>query len=604
MGVMNTMRANMAGIMIFLVVAFVLTMSVGGLVGGADITDIISGNRSSAFTVVNGEEILREEYFRSLENERDAFRQRNGVEPNDQQMNQLSEQVWDNLVTQILLSQEIKKAGIDVTEDEVRYYFTEDIHPAIQQYFRNEAGEFDYDAYQQAISAPQASSFFSAMRQQIAGLVPVEKLQRRVLANAHVSEQEVRAEFMRREMIYDVEYLHLPSSAWKDNEFTIDEAEIANYYDLNLDDYQQEERRVLSYVAREIQATPGDTTRMLNLVNDIKTDIENGADFAEQAQIHSDDPSAENGGYLGWFGRNRMVKPFEEAAFSAEIGELVGPVLTQFGYHLIKVENTRIVDGAAEIEARHILININPSETTRNTLRRELRDLEFLADEIGWQAAVDSLGIETQSSNRLRANDSFISGLGNFTSAVRFAFRSQLGDHSGVFQNDQHFAIFQLEEIVPAGPRPLEEVSAGIKRLLTNERKLAAARAVADSLRATLADDSDLAAVTIEHDGLVHRVEEGVTASASLPGVGRHQEVYGYLSAAEIGSLSPVIELPRGVLIIRLQARTPFNELKFAADKESIRNELLNKRQNEVWGQYLTGLKDKANIIDNRLKFL
>ncbi len=71
----------MAGIMIFLVVVFVLTMSVGGLVGGANIMDSLGGNQPNAFTLVNGEELSRETFMRSLQNERDNFRQRNGTEP-------------------------------------------------------------------------------------------------------------------------------------------------------------------------------------------------------------------------------------------------------------------------------------------------------------------------------------------------------------------------------------------------------------------------------------------------------------------------------------------------------------------------------------------
>ena len=117
MGVMNKMRDNMAGIMIFLVIVFVLTMSVGGLVGGADITDLIGGGQPNAFTVVNGEELTRENFMRSLQNERDGFRQQNGVEPNEQQMLQLTDQVWETMVTQILIRQELEARDIDVSTE-------------------------------------------------------------------------------------------------------------------------------------------------------------------------------------------------------------------------------------------------------------------------------------------------------------------------------------------------------------------------------------------------------------------------------------------------------------------------------------------------------
>lgn len=68
----------------------------------------------------------------------------------------------------------------------------------------------------------------------------------------------------------------------------------------------------------------------------LQEQISNGSDFAELARQNSKCPSGQNGGDLGMFGRGMMVKPFEDAAFGADIGRVVGPVQTQFGYHLVK----------------------------------------------------------------------------------------------------------------------------------------------------------------------------------------------------------------------------------------------------------------------------
>ncbi|HLP82598.1 MAG TPA: peptidylprolyl isomerase [Nitrosomonas sp.] len=71
--------------------------------------------------------------------------------------------------------------------------------------------------------------------------------------------------------------------------------------------------------------------------NQLKTDIENGAEFAELAQQHSLCPSGKEGGDLGEFGPGQMVKEFDTVVFSAPVGEVQGPVKTQFGYHLVEV---------------------------------------------------------------------------------------------------------------------------------------------------------------------------------------------------------------------------------------------------------------------------
>lgn len=73
----------------------------------------------------------------------------------------------------------------------------------------------------------------------------------------------------------------------------------------------------------------------------ISYDLSHGKDFEEVAKEKSLCPSGKKGGDLGWFGRGQMVKEFEDAAFSLQKGEISRPVKTQFGWHLIKVEETR-----------------------------------------------------------------------------------------------------------------------------------------------------------------------------------------------------------------------------------------------------------------------
>lgn len=70
---------------------------------------------------------------------------------------------------------------------------------------------------------------------------------------------------------------------------------------------------------------------------DLKKQIVDGADFAATAREHSQCPSREQGGALGEFGPGQMVPEFDEVVFSAEVGEVHGPVQTQFGYHLIQI---------------------------------------------------------------------------------------------------------------------------------------------------------------------------------------------------------------------------------------------------------------------------
>ena len=103
-----------------------------------------------------------------------------------------------------------------------------------------------------------------------------------------------------------------------------------------------------AYETRYVEAGPEREVRASHilvesrdLADEIKAEIEGGADFAELAAEHGSDGTAERGGDLGWFDRGMMVAPFAEAAFAAEEGALVGPVQTQFGWHVIRVTGSR-----------------------------------------------------------------------------------------------------------------------------------------------------------------------------------------------------------------------------------------------------------------------
>jgi peptidyl-prolyl cis-trans isomerase C len=111
----------------------------------------------------------------------------------------------------------------------------------------------------------------------------------------------------------------------------IDDAAVQAAYDEMFADFTPEQEYNASHVLVEDEAK----------ANELLAEIEGGADFAEVAKENSIDGSAENGGDLGWFGKGRMVPEFENTVTSMETGEVAGPVQTEFGWHIIKLVETR-----------------------------------------------------------------------------------------------------------------------------------------------------------------------------------------------------------------------------------------------------------------------
>ena len=112
---------------------------------------------------------------------------------------------------------------------------------------------------------------------------------------------------------------------------TIDEAEVKAYYDANKTQFQSEKQVKAKHILVEEE----------ELAKKVAEEIRAGKDFATAAAEYSTCPSKEKGGDLGYFGKGQMVPEFEKAAFEGAVGEVIGPVKTQFGYHLILVEDKK-----------------------------------------------------------------------------------------------------------------------------------------------------------------------------------------------------------------------------------------------------------------------
>jgi peptidyl-prolyl cis-trans isomerase SurA len=104
-----------------------------------------------------------------------------------------------------------------------------------------------------------------------------------------------------------------------------------------------------------------DTIAVFRMAQKLKTEAESGSDFNELAEKYSDDPSAkDNKGSLGYFTALQMVHQFEDAAYSLQIGEISDPVLTNYGYHIIKLDDRKPNPG--EIRVSHMLIRTQPGD--------------------------------------------------------------------------------------------------------------------------------------------------------------------------------------------------------------------------------------------------
>lgn len=603
---MNAIRNRMHIMLWALLVLFIGSMTVGGLVGGADIIDQILGRTdiTKAIAVVNGDIISPNGFFQQVNYRLEQFRVQ-GQEVDERRIDQVRQLVWDDLIEALLVKQEIDRMGISVTDDEIYLHLENNPPLDLQQHPLFQTNDqFDMEKYLQALHNPQGDEW-TTIEVYMRDYLPRVKFQSQIQASVTISEDEVKKEYILQNIDYTVSGITI-----KNRSFTTGieplEDEAKDYYNQNKDEFYQEELRSLKYIKWDKSPSKEDTTLTFDEALDLINRIKSGEDFATLANQYSQDPGNKSGngegkgGNLGWFDRKRMVKSFSDAAFGAEIGVPVGPVLSNFGYHIIQVSDKRQNDEIEEISAGHILLKIEMGPSTREKIRNKAINFSFDVEDYGFEEALQK--------NNLSANDIFpipentrtLPGFGFFTQPVRFAFSSEVGSASDVFESDRSFAIFHLDSIAQAGTRPFDDVSDKIIRNLRVENQKLLASEVAEQIYENLLAGSTF---QTEADSNIETTAFGpVTFKLSNPSrqIGRSPAAKGALLVANVGQIIPPVEISGGYAVLLLEHKPDFNQDDWEVKKNVFYNRLITERQNTAVNEWLKELKERAEIEDNR----
>ena len=611
MGLMSTLRNRMHFILWTLLVLFIGSMTVGGLVGGADLISQILGrsNPSTAIGIINGQPIPPDAFFNAVQQQ--IINTRNqGQEIDERQLNQIRITVWDNLVEVIVLNQLAEEYNINITSDDIYHHLFNFPPPFLQNdpTFQTD-GVFDISKYIDALENPAADEW-RPIENLVREYLPRQKLYDQVKASVNISESDVKKDFIRNNVNFTISGLVIQTNGIPDgDDVTPSDDEIADYYQSHQDDFQVAEGRILSYVKWELKPTKEDTNLVLNEAHDLsKRLIYNKEDFAKLADEYTEDPGNidkdgnPKGGDLGWFKRRQMVGPFEDAAFNAESGDILGPIESSFGYHIIWVRDKRSTDGEEEVLGSHILLKVEMGPSTRERIRQNALQFTYDFEDSGYGKAVEISGLESTQLRSLQEGAKYIPGFGFFSAPARFAFDidTKLDDISDVILSDNAFCIFKLDSIAAAGTKPFENVKGQIQFILKKDLKMAKAEVIASDTYKQMIDGVPQDSIKKENDQLKLIPITIKTLSSTFPIVGRNPSVIGALLVSEPEKILDPIELPNGYAILHFENRADFDSTLWNVRKETLYNSILVTRQNEAIREWLKGLKDNADIVDNR----
>ena len=586
---------------------FLLSMSVGGLVGGANIIDQLLGrvNPAEAIGSVNGDKITPDQFNQAVTARLRAI-QDSGTEISDQYLETIRQQVWNAFIEERLTKQAIEDLDIKVSDDEILYHLRNNPPFDIQQiFFRNNV--FDKDYYMQALNTPGMIDWAPIEAWMRDFYLPRYKLQQIIKMSAVVNDAEVKEEYIRRNIDYTISALHVPKNSIQDRVIKPGEKELKNEYKNRIDEFEELEKRHISFVSWPKTASLEDTNRTKQEALEIIENYKNGTDFSVLANIHTQDPGNQiapdsgRGGDLGWFEKGQMVKSFEDAAFKGRRGSVVGPVLSQFGYHIIKIDSIKNRGkNNHQVKARHILLKVELGQKTRSELRRKATLFSYDAQDYGLSSAIDTHSVNIQQAENLKENDFFISQVGPFRSAVRWVFNSKIDDISDPLETESYYAVFKLDSITPAGVEDFDNVKDKIYRDLISENEFDATNLYAEEIKTEILNGSSFKSIKEENNRLELVPSDKKSLNSSFISLGRSEQLVGALINSKKGDIVGPIKTARGHGIVKVMEIEKFDSTNWVSTKTNIRTDLANKKEREVYSDWMQSLKDEAEIIDNR----
>ena len=604
---------NLAWILWVIIAIFVLAIA-------ADFGAKSQGRgRADMVAKVGSETVTQQEFKRAFEHMTEMYRQVYGGQLPPGLDKQLYQQTLSQTVVQKTLLLEARRLGLTVTDAELRDRIL--ATPGFKDDQGRFIGEAAYTRLIQNVAQTTVADFENELRNELL----LRKLNDALSANLYVSEDEIQRAYRDQVERAKIRYLQVPRARFS-LQTSASPAEVAAYYQAHKQEFSLPEQRDIAYLlvngyqlADQVKVTDQDlqsyydahkaeysqeeqvkARHILVMVNDQRNDAQaqariaearaklaGGADFAAVAREYSDDTaSKDKGGDLGYFGRNKMVKEFEDAAFSAPPGKLVGPVKSSFGYHLIEVTDKRPAGQQPFDAVKEQLRARLTAERSRDLAESRAKDL---ATRLSAKKPSDASALKTLAAQnpgvtfgeaKIGAADP-VPGVGMGLSTPAFALKK--GEVSQAIQLPQGWGIVYVKDLIPAHAPELKEVEQKVRTAVINQKLQQMTMKALEDAKRQVAQGKTLDQVAAEL-GLQARETPEFGGQAAVPGIGYNPELTRAVMALQTGQVGGPIADAQGGLLFQVTDRKGWDPKQYAANREQIRSTLLQQKVGNVEG--------------------
>jgi peptidyl-prolyl cis-trans isomerase D len=593
---LRTMRSNAKWIFYILAIAFIGWLAIGQVMS-------ILGPSGNVVLRVNRKEFPVAEYQQRVQLASEQYRQQYGTAPTTKEEDrQLQEQVINQMIQDALLEQEYRRLGIQVSDEEIVAMAHNSPLPEITRdpQFQTD-GQFDIRKWQQFLSTTSDRNLLLQLEAIYRQQIPRIKLFEYLASDVYIPDAKLWRLY--RDQHDSVRVTSLAVSPYTILDTTpISDAELQAYVAKHPDDFKQPGIASVRFLAVPRLPNAADSAVAQAHVARVRSELARGAKFEDVAKRESSDSgSGQRGGDLGWVKKNdsTYVAPFMQALRNLKPGQLSAPVLSRFGYHLIRIDQAK----GDSVKARHILIPVALQGPHLDQVEARADTLERLASERSDPTTLDTvgrrMGLPVSPEYKVVEGQGFRLGDYRVPDVSVWAFETPVGETSPVFEGDAGYYIFRLDSVSQAGPAPLALIRPRVTNLVRVEKLKTLARHRADSLAALLKGVPDLAAAAaarglqVERFGSFTRMRPPSYLSAE-------PFVVGTAFGLRVGERSGVIEGESAYFVLESLGRKLADSTAWLAQKEVQRTQLRQALQQARIQQYLEGVRARAKIVDRR----
>jgi peptidyl-prolyl cis-trans isomerase D len=383
------------------------------------------------------------------------------------------------------------------------------------------------------------------------------------------------------------------------NDVQVTHDDLVAYYDQHRDQYRTPEQVKVSHILIKTPLPGPDgkvdekgVTEAQHRAEDLLKQLKGGANFEELAKKYSEDPgSAKEGGSLGFIGRGRTVPEFEKAAFSLPKGQISDLVKSSYGFHIIRVDDKQEAHMKTLDEVKDDIEPILKQQKAQQIAQKQAEALLSRAKSQGLDAAAAGDKVPVITSDYFGRKD-MLPGLGPATQFMDAVFSATEKSPPDMAASSQGFVVYQLLGIKPAATPTFEEIRSKVEDEFKNERSNALLTQKTQELSDRAKAEHDLKRAAKEL-GATMKTSDFVLPDGQVPDIGSMTGQAATAFTLKPGEISgPISSGGNGVVLSVLENQQP-SDADFAAKRDQIRDSLLQGKQQELFGLFVSNIRDQ-----------